>query len=122
MSATIVLIANALTVSEHGLENEADADEKLVEEALDYLAWNIANTPEWTMVHKMHAACVELSCRARIARARYALGRPGPKPASVSWLEKEARRSAGHSALALVEAFTMAEEKPITAKLWQVGD
>lgn len=107
-----MLIANTLTVSEHECDADADADAQLIAEALAFLARGFAEAPNWTTIQKLHAACVELSCRARIARAKFTLGRPGPKPASVAWLEAEARRSAGHSALALVEAFSMADEKP----------
>lgn len=121
MSATIVLIANILTVSEHGHESEVAVDEKFVEEALAFLQWSTSKMPDWTTFHKLYAACGELSCRARVARAKFALGRPGPKPASVLWLEEQASRSAGHSALALVAAFTTAEEKPLTSRLWRAG-
>lgn len=124
MAATLVLTANALTVSEHGRESDADADAQLVDEALARVA--DADDPAFA---QMHAACAELSCRARIARARFSLaaaaggwGRGGPKSASVAWLEAEARRSAGHSALTLVEAFTTAEVKPLTSRLmWRAG-
>ncbi len=116
------MTAHSLTVSEHGRESDADADGELVAEALAFLARGVAEMPGWATVHKIHAACAELSCRARIARAKFALGRPGPKPPSVVWLEAEARRSAGRSALALVEAFTRAEEKPLVSRLWQMAE
>jgi hypothetical protein len=70
----------------------------------------------------MYAAYAELSCRARLAGARFALGRAGPMAASIAWLEEGARRSAGHSALALVEAFTSAEEKPLSTRLWRAAE
>ncbi|KAI0385546.1 fungal-specific transcription factor domain-containing protein [Hypomontagnella monticulosa] len=120
VSATLVLIANTLTVSEHECDADADADAQLVAEALAFLARGSAEAPDWTIVQKLHTACAELSCRARIARAKFALGRPGPKPASVAWLEAEARRSAGHSALALVDAFSMSDEKPLELRLWRL--
>lgn len=122
VSATIVLIANILTVSEHGHESGAMADEKLVEEALAFLQWSTTKLPGWSTFHKLYAACSELSCRARLARAKFSLGRPGPKTASVVWLEEQARLSARGSALDLVAAFTAAEEKPLTSRLWQAGE
>ncbi|EMR70010.1 putative fungal specific transcription factor domain-containing protein [Eutypa lata UCREL1] len=113
-TSALVLIANALTVSEHRCS--ADTDAQLIAEALAFFERSTALVPGCVGFRKMHAACAELSCRARIARARFALDLGGPsKPASVAWLEAEARRSAGHSALALVEAFTTAEVKPFGA-------
>ena len=120
ISATLVLTANILTVSEHGREAEADADAELIAEAVAFLARGAERMPEWTTLRKMHAACAELACRARVARARTPLGR-SRGPMSLAWLESEARRSASHSAVALVEAFTTAEEKPLSARLWRVG-
>ncbi|KAI1256999.1 hypothetical protein MGN70_000037 [Eutypa lata] len=114
IASALVLIANALTVSEHRCS--ADTDAQLIAEALAFFERSTALVPGCVGFRKMHAACAELSCRARIARARFALDLGGPsKPASVAWLEAEARRSAGHSALALVEAFTTAEVKPFGA-------
>jgi len=116
-----VLTANVLTVSEHRRESEADDDAQLVDEAVAFLARGAAQMPGWATVQNMHKACAELACRARVARVRFPLGWPrsDPQPASVAWLEAEARRSAGYSARALVEAFTTAEEKPLPTRLWR---
>ncbi|KAI1418134.1 fungal-specific transcription factor domain-containing protein [Hypoxylon sp. FL1857] len=122
ISAALLLIANTLTVSEHRRETDAETDAQFIAEALAFLARSAAEMPDWTAICKMHAALAELSCRARIGRVRFALGRPGPKPASVTWLEAEARRSARHSALTLIEAFTTAYEKPLATRLWRVGE
>jgi hypothetical protein len=117
-----VLIANTLTVSEHGVDSNSDADMQLVTEVLAFLQRGATEMPDWDILRKMHEACAELSCRARIAGARFALGRPGLKPTSIAWLESGARQSAGQSALTLVEAFTRAEQKPIATRLWRVAE
>lgn len=111
-----------LTVAEHERLSDADEDERLVTKAVAFLARVAAAMPEWETPRKLHAACKELSCRARIARSRFALAQPGSgaKPASMAWLEDAARQSAGHSAVALVEAFTSAGVKPAAERLWQL--
>ncbi|KAK3315541.1 fungal-specific transcription factor domain-containing protein [Apodospora peruviana] len=123
-AAVFTLIANMLTVSEHGMDSEDD--EKLIAEALATFGQLTAiESPYSATSRKMHAACVELSCRARVARARFVLGQPGlntmNRPTYVAWLEEQARRSAGYSALALVEGFTSAEEKPLATRMWRAG-
>jgi hypothetical protein len=81
-----------------------------------------AQLPGWPTLGVMQTACAELSCRARIACARFALERLGLKPASVVWLEEaEANLSARHSALVIVETFTMANIKPRVTRLWSGG-
>jgi hypothetical protein len=119
VSSVLVLTANALAISEHGSESDSELDSKLVEEGLAFLARVARVMPGSVTLRKMHAACSELSCRARVARGIFVMSRPGPKPESVAWLEREARLSAGHSALALVEAFTGAELKPLETRLWR---
>ena len=121
MSAALVLIANILTVSEHGREKEADDDAELVAEAVEVLARASKQMIGWTTLRRLHAAFAELACRARVARARVLVDRPhGSSP--LAWLEQEARRSASHSAVALVAAFTSAEEKPLTTRLGLTGN
>lgn len=117
-----MLISDALTVAEHERLSDADEDERLVAEAVAFLARAAAEMPDWATPRKLHAACKELSCRARIARSCFALARPGsgPKPASMAWLEHAARQSAGYSAVALVEAFTGAGVKPAASRLWRL--
>ncbi|KAK4234350.1 putative fungal-specific transcription factor domain-containing protein [Achaetomium macrosporum] len=111
---------NALTVMEHHRNDvNAEADEKLIAEAVAFLARVAAETPDWETPCKLHAACDVLRRRARIARHKFTFGRPVvPEPASVAWLEAAARHSAGLSAIALVQAITTAEVKPLAARLW----
>jgi len=101
------------------IDSNIDEDDQLITEGLQFLESAAAGVPQW---RRLHAACSELTCRARIMRARFTLEKPGPKPASVAWLETEARRSAGVSARKLVEAFTAADEKPLASSLWRVSE
>ncbi|KAH8897904.1 hypothetical protein GQ53DRAFT_818158 [Thozetella sp. PMI_491] len=123
-SAGLVMMANTLTVSGRGHETGAETDEdaQLVAEVLAFLARIVVGRPDWHSLRRLHAAHCELSCRARIARAKFSLGPVGPKSAAVEWLEAEASRSAAHSALELIEAFTAAEQKPLETRLWRAGD
>jgi len=120
----LVLTAHILTVADHHDDIDGDSNAGLVAEAVAFLARAAAQPSGQPVFGRMHAAFAELSCRARIARARFALGPTVPEPAaaSVVWFETEARRSAGHSARVLIEAFTRAEEKPLETRLWRPID
>ena len=116
----LILIANALTVTEfHGDDISIEEDSQLIDEALSFTFRHGQDISHW---RTLHTVCSELNSRARIARAKFALGQTGPRSVSVAWLEAEARRSAGYSARKLVEAFTAADQKPLTASLWRVRE
>ncbi|KAK0702159.1 fungal-specific transcription factor domain-containing protein [Lasiosphaeris hirsuta] len=118
LSAALVLIANTMTVSTRGAIEDGydghDSDAQLVAEVVAFLKRAAVEVPD---LQAMHAALAELSCRARSVHIRSTWSRPGPKPASVAWLEGQARRTAQHSALALVEAFTSSDVKPLATRL-----
>ncbi|KAK4187665.1 fungal-specific transcription factor domain-containing protein [Podospora australis] len=121
ISATLVLIANCLTVSEQGGDLDEE-DAKLMEEAMQFFKGLADEMPHFQTLEK---ACAELECRARIARTRHTSGKwPEPNRGTgtgAAWLETEARKSAGFSAIQLVEAFTTASVKPYQTRLWRAG-
>ncbi|KAK3995258.1 fungal-specific transcription factor domain-containing protein [Cladorrhinum sp. PSN332] len=123
MSAALTLVANALTVSEHGVDAHEETDTQIINSSLAMLERSVAEDPSWTALATMLDASSELSCRAKIARARFALSRPGRgvESPALAWLEAEARRSAGHSAITLVQAFSMAADKPLVTRMWAAG-
>ena len=127
ISAALVLIANALTVPDHSPASqvELETEEKLIAEAADHLTKGIAEMPHAANVQKMAGAFSELACRARIARAKFAFtGEGQPYTAytssmSVAWFEAEGRKSAGFSALELVD--TAAQARVARARVGLVG-
>ncbi|KAK1754752.1 fungal-specific transcription factor domain-containing protein [Echria macrotheca] len=129
ISASLVLIANLLTISEStssGYQEDTtglDIDSQLVTECLSYLENAASRRPTTDEgIKRMFAAISELGCRARIARARFLVERGGQgqgqeKGEGVRWLEAEARKSAAWSARMLVEAFTGAGVKPLVTRV-----
>ncbi|KAM7198216.1 Fungal specific transcription factor domain containing protein [Naviculisporaceae sp. PSN 640] len=144
ISASLVLVANRLTtatttdddrLTEHRTQDqsavdrpqaEVEEEDKLIAEAVQYLEQGAAEMPQPNagQLERMAAALGELSCRARIARARFGFlttsngDMMNTRSSAVSWLENEARKSAGFSALDLVQAFTGAEQKTISTRVF----
>lgn len=100
-----------------------EAEERLIAEAVDHLTRGVAEMPHAANVKKMASAFGELACRARIARAKFAFT-GGCQPAftastSITWFETEARKSAGFSALELIN--TASQARVARHKLGLVG-
>ncbi|KAM7215155.1 Fungal specific transcription factor domain containing protein [Rhypophila decipiens] len=137
ISSALVLVANRLTSApeqqthqasnERTFELQADEEDTLIAQAVEYLEKGAAAMPRPNdgQLGRMAAAMGELSCRARLARAKFGLitgagnGNSISKNSSaVAWLQNEARKSAGFSAIELVQAFTGAEQKTMATRLF----
>lgn len=141
ISSALVLVAHRLTTitaEEHmqamqqdpsvteRSRSQAEEEDILITQAVQYLEQGAAEMPQPNagQLKRMAAGLGELSCRARIARARFGLLKSpdgksvNPNSEAVAWLENEARKSAGFSALDLVQAFTSAEQKTMSTRVF----
>ncbi|KAM7182736.1 hypothetical protein V8F33_014060 [Rhypophila sp. PSN 637] len=135
ISSALILVADRLTsvpeqenhqdLNGRSPDTEADEVDTLISQAVEYLEKGAAEMPQPNdgQLGRMAAAMGELSCRARLARVRFRLSAgPGPvksisqQSGAVAWLENEARKSAGFSAMELVQAFTGAEQKAMATR------
>jgi hypothetical protein len=114
-------VANSLTLQEHGLHDQAEGDDELIREAVAFLEWAAKETGV-DHICKLHDACAELGCRARVAQRGFFVEQQGTsisaKMPALAWLDAEATKSASYSALALVEAFTQADSKPLNRRIY----
>ena len=99
-----------------------DAEEQLIAEAVDHITRGITEMPHTASVQTMARALSELACRARISRAKFAFAGAHPASSSstsVAWFEGEARKSAGFSALELID--TASQARVARAKIGLLG-